>query len=320
MRFEVIRKRLSSALAAVGGSLTLAGSALAQTPAVNCHVEWAPMRDGVKLATEVYTPSGPGPFPVVLQRSPYNRGPPNPGSNCNNTQLQFLASNGYAALLQDARGRYRSQGVMNAMQQEASDGYDAVEWAAAQQWSTGKVGLFGGSYVGLTQWQPAIHTPPHLAAIAPQVTASDYHDKWTYVNGAFDLWFAQSWLLLTFAGEQYMRDLEAAGASSAEVQSQTAAWIANGRANILTDGCGSCRSPRSTATARLRRTITTGSPTRTTTTSGRRWTSRRATRTSRCLPSTSAAGTTSSRSERSATSSRCRGRLARATHAPERTS
>jgi len=235
MRFEVIRKRLSSALAAVGGSLALAGSALAQTAAVNCHVEWAPMRDGVKLATEVYMPGGPGPFPVVLQRSPYNRGPPNPGSNCNNTQLQFLASNGYAALLQDVRGRYRSQGVMNAMQQEASDGYDAVEWAAAQQWSTGKVGLFGGSYVGLTQWQPAIHTPPHLAAIAPQVTASDYHDHWTYVNGAFDLWFAQSWLLLTFAGEQYMRNLEASGASPAEVQSQTAAWIANGRANILTD-------------------------------------------------------------------------------------
>src|SRR6267154_1910858 len=57
--------------------------------------------------------------------------------------------------------------------------------------------MFGGSYVGLTQWQPAIHTPPHLAEIAPQVTASDYHDHWTYVNGAFDLWFAQSWLLLT---------------------------------------------------------------------------------------------------------------------------
>src|SRR5712691_5768203 len=144
-------------------------------------------------------------------------------------------SNGYVALNQDVRGRYRSQGVMDAMQQEAADGYDAIEWAAAQPWSTGKVGTFGGSYVGLTQWQPAIHTPPHLAAIAPQVTASDYHDHWTYVNGAFDLWFAQSWMLLTFAGEQFMRNLEAAGASPADVQSKTAAWIANGRANILTN-------------------------------------------------------------------------------------
>ncbi len=213
-------------------SAALASAAQAQ---VTCHIESAPMRDGVKLATEVYMPSGPGPFPVVLQRTPYNRSPPNPGSNCNNAQFQFLASNGYVALNQDVRGRYRSQGVMDAMQQEAADGYDAIEWAAAQPWSTGKVGTFGGSYVGLTQWQPAIHTPPHLAAIAPQVTASDYHDHWTYVNGAFDLWFAQSWMLLTFAGEQFMRNLEAAGASPADVQSKTAAWIANGRANILTN-------------------------------------------------------------------------------------
>ena len=123
---------------------------------------------------------------------------------------------------------------MNALVQEANDGYDAVEWAAAQPWSNGKVGTTGGSYVGLTQWQPAIHTPPHLAAIVPGVTASDYHDHWTYVESVFDLWFGQSWMLLTFAGEQYMRNLEASGASPAEVQAKTAAWEAQGSQDILT--------------------------------------------------------------------------------------
>jgi len=132
---------------------------------------------------------------------------------------------------------------MDTMQQEAQDGYDMVEWAAVQSWSNGKVGMFGGSYVGLTQWQPAIHTPPHLKAIAPMITASDYHDHWTYVNGAFDLWFAQSWMLLTFAGEQYMRNLEAQGKTPAEVTAQTAAWVAQGRRDILTKWVWQ-RSPR----------------------------------------------------------------------------
>jgi putative CocE/NonD family hydrolase len=223
--------------AALAAAVALAAAARAQA-AVTCHVEWAPMRDGTTLATEVYLPDGAGPFPTILQRTPYNRFPPGAGSSCNAAQFQALAAAGFVALNQDVRGRYRSHGTMDAMQQEAQDGYDAVEWAAAQPWSTGKVGMFGGSYVGLTQWQPAIHVPPHLAAIAPQITASDYHDHWTYVNGAFDLWFAQSWMLLTFAGEQYMRNLEAQGLPPADVTAQTAAWVADGRANILKPGDG----------------------------------------------------------------------------------
>ena len=75
------------------------------------------------------------------------------------------------------------------------------------------------------------------------ITASDYHDHWTYVNGAFDLWFAQSWMLLTFAGEQYMRNLEAQGKTPAEVTAQTAAWVAQGRRDILTKWVWQ-RSPR----------------------------------------------------------------------------
>ncbi len=202
---------------------------------VTCTVEM-PTINGVKMATEIYRQKGAvGKAPVVLQRTPYNRFPPGLGSVCNSPTHIYLAERGYVALNQDVRGRFRSEGVMDAMQQEAQDGYAAVEWAAAQEWSTGRVGMFGGSYVGLTQWQPAIHTPPHLAAIAPMITASDYHDHWTYVNGAFDLWFAQSWMLLTFAGEQYMRNLEAKGYTADQVQAMTAEWVAAGRHDILTN-------------------------------------------------------------------------------------
>jgi len=224
------------AVAAFGLAFTWAGLAQAQ-PQVTCHVEWMPTTDGVLLATEVYLPSDAAePLPVILQRTPYNRSPPaTQGSNCNNAQFITLAGQGYAVLNQDARGRYRSQGIMNAMHQEANDGYDAIEWAAVQPWSNGKVGTLGGSYVGLTQWQPAIHAPPHLVAIAPSVTASDYHDNWTYVNAVFDLWFAQSWMVVTFGAEQLMRNLEGSGLPPDQVQQQTEDWIAQANRDILTN-------------------------------------------------------------------------------------
>jgi putative CocE/NonD family hydrolase len=237
--FRLVTRSLA-ALAAVA----LAEPAAAQT----CHMEWATMRDGTRLATEVYLPDGQtGAFPVILQRTPYNRSPANiaAASNCNSATFRLWASRGYAAMNQDVRGRYRSEGTMNAMQQELDDGYDAIEWAATGShcwtdgagqhcWSsTGKVGTLGGSYVGLTQWQPAKQAPPHLAAIAPAITASDYHDHWTYVNGVFDLYFGLSWMLVTFGGEQYVRNLEAMGAS--DVQAQTTAWLNRGTASLMSD-------------------------------------------------------------------------------------
>lgn len=228
------KPRHLAAVVAVFAALTSAAARPAHAQ-VTCHIEQAPMRDGVTLATEVYLPPNPpGPLPVILQRTPYKRSPPGPGTNCTSPDFINLASRGYVAVSQDTRGRFRSKGVMDALQQEAKDGYDAVEWAAVQPWSNGKVGMFGGSYVGLTQWQPAMLTPPHLKAIAPMITASDYHDNWTYVNSAFDLWFAQSWTLLTFAGEQYMRNLEALGHTPAQVAAMTAEWSAQGRRDILT--------------------------------------------------------------------------------------
>src|SRR5204863_6443585 len=103
------------------------------------------------------------------------------------------AALGYVVIIQDCRGRYTSEGEWYAFKHESDDGYDTVEWAAALPYANGKVGMFGGSYVGATQVLAAIAHPPHLAGIFPVVTASNYHNGWTYQGGAFEQWFNESW-------------------------------------------------------------------------------------------------------------------------------
>src|SRR5690606_36581228 len=111
------------------------------------------MRDGVLLATDVYRPYTGEPVPVVLLRLPYNKEQP---------ALLFLAGDilriaqaGYAVVVQDCRGTWQSGGEFAPFFQEADDGYDTIAWAAAQPWSSGKVGTMGASYYGATQWLAA---------------------------------------------------------------------------------------------------------------------------------------------------------------------
>lgn len=146
----------------------------------------AKMRDGVVLRADIYRPKGEGKFPVLLQRTPYNK------SNGVTFGVR-AAARGFVVIFQDVRGRYSSEGEWYTFQHESDDGYDSVEWAAALPYSNGKVGMFGGSYVGATQMLAAIAHPPHLAGICPVVTASNYHDGWTYQGGAFEQWFDESW-------------------------------------------------------------------------------------------------------------------------------
>src|SRR5262245_221411 len=143
------------------------------------------MRDGVWLIADVYRPNAPGKFPVLLTRTPYNRRDFNTGT--------YLASRGYVAILQDTRGRYDSEGEFYPFMYEINDGYDIVEWAAALEYSNGDVGMFGGSYVGATQMLASVSKPPHLKAIFPYITASEYYDGWTYQSGALMQWFTSSW-------------------------------------------------------------------------------------------------------------------------------
>ncbi|HKW97388.1 MAG TPA: CocE/NonD family hydrolase [Bryobacteraceae bacterium] len=143
-------------------------------------------RDGVTLRADIYRPKADGKYPVLLQRTPYNKD--------NETDFGYqAAARGYVVIIQDVRGRYTSDGEWYPFKHESQDGYDAVEWAAALPNSNGKVGMFGASYVGATQMLTAIATPPHLAGIFPVVTASNYHDGWTYQGGAFEQWFNESW-------------------------------------------------------------------------------------------------------------------------------
>jgi putative CocE/NonD family hydrolase len=146
----------------------------------------AKMRDGVVLRADIYRPKADGKFPVLLTRTPYDK----------RGEMDFgpaAAARGYVLVTQDVRGRYTSEGEWYTFKNESQDGYDTVEWAAALPYSNGKVGMFGGSYVGATQMLAAIASPPHLAGILPIVTASNYHENWTYQGGAFEQWFDQSW-------------------------------------------------------------------------------------------------------------------------------
>jgi uncharacterized protein len=144
------------------------------------------MRDGVVLRADIYRPKADGKFPVLLERTPYDKR--------NEVDFGYRAAvAGYVVIIQDVRGRYSSEGEWYPFKHESDDGYDTVEWAAGLPFSDGKVGMFGGSYVGATQMLAAIAAPPHLAAIFPVVTASNYHENWTYQGGAFEQWFNESW-------------------------------------------------------------------------------------------------------------------------------
>jgi len=150
------------------------------------HGVSATMRDGAILHADVYRPKADGTFPVLLERTPYDKS----GSAGFGVKA---AARGYVVIVQDVRGRYTSEGEWYPFKNESNDGFDTVEWAATLPYSNGKIGMFGGSYVGATQMLTAIAHPPHLAGICPVVTASNYHDGWTYQGGAFEQWFNESW-------------------------------------------------------------------------------------------------------------------------------
>jgi len=137
----------------------------------------ARMRDGTLLRADVYRPDEPGQFPVVLQRTPYSKRRESFAAHG-----REFAKNGYVAVFQDVRGRYGSDGELkmgffSADHHDAEDGYDTVEWAAALPWSNSRVGTFGSSYGGWTQWAMAHTRPPHLVTMIPGMIAADLLDR-----------------------------------------------------------------------------------------------------------------------------------------------
>ena len=150
-----------------------------------------PMRDGVLLSTDVYRPDTSGRFPVILMRTPYNNFDPSTG--------YWFAERGYAVVLQDVRGKCDSDGRFYPLLNEARDGYDTQQWCAGQSWSDGKVGTFGGSYVGATQWLSSVLANDNLVCMFPFVAASDYYRNWVYNGGAFALSFNTMWGALSIS-------------------------------------------------------------------------------------------------------------------------
>jgi putative CocE/NonD family hydrolase len=158
---------------------------------VRCEFDVAQvMSDGTVLKADIYRPSISGRYPVLLQRTPYNKSLA--GNLCYQHPIWY-ARRGYMVVVQDVRGRWKSDGDFYPFAHEESDGTEAIEWAARLPGANGRVGMYGFSYQGATQLLAARVRPPSLKAIAPAMTASQYYDGWIYQGGAFSLAFALSW-------------------------------------------------------------------------------------------------------------------------------
>ncbi len=183
-----------------------------------------PLRDGVSLAADVYRPDGSGPFPTLVQRTPYNK---EFGLIGFSFDIMRGVQAGYAVVVQDTRGRWGSGGEFNPFFNEARDGADSIAWAAGQPWSTGAVGMIGGSYFGATQWTAATQAPAALRAIAPFVTTDQYYDGWAYQGGAFQLGFNRHWTLSSLALGEVVRRMRAGGATAEDFAALVAAVDSN---------------------------------------------------------------------------------------------
>lgn len=152
-----------------------------------------PMRDGTKLAINIWLPESDGPLPVLLTRTPYGKDlfvtytatTPN---------IFELMKHGYAVVVQECRGTFQSEGIFVPHVNEANDGVDTLNWLVEQTWCDGNVGTFGGSYLGFVQWHLAAQGVPALKAMAPAVTSGDiYRSPWYSPGGALSLGIAITW-------------------------------------------------------------------------------------------------------------------------------
>jgi len=154
--------------------------------------QWVPMRDGVRLSTDLYFPKGAaGRLPIIMIRTPYDkrthRRPISPA--------RMFAGQGYVVAVQDVRGKFESEGDYTISKADVLDGSDATTWLATQSWSNGKVGTYGCSYLGDTQVMQARARNPHHTAMVPQAAGSSIHYRYfgTMDGGAIELAGALGW-------------------------------------------------------------------------------------------------------------------------------
>jgi putative CocE/NonD family hydrolase len=173
------------AIAASAGSYSTLAAAQAATvqPAVSYLNVMVPMRDGVRLATDIYLPGEnvakpvSGRWPVLMVRTAYNKKPM--------AYYKTVGNSGYVLVVQDVRGTFASQGDFQPMLNEGADGIDTIAWLIKQPWSDGRVGTFGPSYLGGVQIRLAAEKPPALVASFAEVAATDqFRNEWVYMDGA----------------------------------------------------------------------------------------------------------------------------------------
>jgi len=176
------------------GLIAVAVILIASATAVALSIDtvMVPMRDGTGLSTSVAVPSGDGPWPAILIRTPY-------GKQGMAGAAAMAVQNGYASVVQDFRGRFDSEGVdymvfVHGGWGENQDGYDTVEWIASQKWSNGKVGAFGISGPGIALNMMAPSRPPHLKCMFVSVAFSSMYHQATYQGGAFRKALIENWL------------------------------------------------------------------------------------------------------------------------------
>jgi len=147
------------------------------------------MRDGVELSANVFRPASAARLPAILVRTPYNN-----GVDLASAYRPFVLR-GYAVVVQDVRGRYDSQGVFEPLRQEDADSEDTLNWIGRQSWSNRRIGMLGGSYLGIVQWKSALLENPYLKAIFPVVAGcDDYFDRFYSTGGALKLGQRLEWL------------------------------------------------------------------------------------------------------------------------------
>ena len=148
--------------------------------------------DGVRLATDVYLPgrggATTGRFPVIVERTPYNK------ETTADVLAKYFVPRGYAVIMQDVRGRYKSGGKWRPLKDDGPDGAALLKWITQQPWSNGKIGTVGTSYAGATQHAIGITNAPGLAAMVPVDAMSNAGQFGVRHNGAFELrWL--NWIL-----------------------------------------------------------------------------------------------------------------------------
>ena len=181
-----------------------------------------PMRDGTRLAASVLRPAVANPVPTVLIRTPYDK-------TAQRLQQNQWADAGYAFVRQDVRGRFDSDGEFYPFRNDPTDGFDTVEWIAAQPWSDGRVGQTGASHVGTVQYLVAPAAPPHLKAINPEFAPASVYHYWWWQGGALRLSFNVAWAILLAADN--LRHYPERAAALAKARDQV--WVTTDQMKAL---------------------------------------------------------------------------------------